>query len=111
MNTARVITSCMILSCASERTVNPMRLAGTCKRYSNSAMPQEMSAAAHHGLPEKFLRCPYHANVMKRFDSVRSTAADSAGCEAATAVRFMTDIRGSADYRLLPAREVLPCDV
>jgi hypothetical protein len=35
-----VITSCSILSCGSERTVKPIRLAGTCSRYSNRAIPQ-----------------------------------------------------------------------
>ncbi len=88
-NTTSVITSCTILSCASESTVKPMRFAGTCSRYSNSAMPHDTSAATHHGLPARFFKCPYHAKVMKRFESVSSTAHARAGCCAIAAVGFM----------------------
>jgi hypothetical protein len=88
-NTTSVITSCMILSCASDSAVKPMRLAGTCSRYSKSAMPHDTSAAIHHGLPARFLRCPYHAKVMNRFDSVSRNAHARAGCWASAAVGFM----------------------
>ena len=50
-----------------------MRLAGTCSRYSNSAMPQLTSAATIQGFWFRCLRCAYHANVMNTFDSVSST--------------------------------------
>src|SRR4051794_32081114 len=80
-----------------------MRFAGTCRRYSNSAMPHEISAAIHHGLPAKFLRCPYQANVMKRFDRVSSAAQASAGCdrtEAANVGMFGRDgASNRGDYR------------
>src|SRR4051812_44635460 len=64
----------MIFSCGSESEVKPMRLAGTCSRYSKSAMPQLTSAAIHHGLSDRFLRCAYQANVMNTFDATRSNA-------------------------------------
>src|SRR4051812_43779518 len=51
-----------------------MRFAGTCTRYSNSAMPQLASAAITHGFDAMFLRWAYHANVMKTFEITRSPA-------------------------------------
>src|SRR5688572_6068209 len=45
-----------------------MRLAGTCSRYSNRAMPQLISAAMYHGDARSSLRCAYHAKVMKRLE-------------------------------------------
>jgi hypothetical protein len=51
-----------------------MRLAGTCSRYSKSAIPQLTRAAIHHGLACRCLRWPYQANVMKRFDKASSVA-------------------------------------
>lgn len=74
MNTASVITSCMIFNCASENCVAPIRLAGTCNRYSNNAMPHEINAAIHHGLLVKFFKWPYHAKVMKMFDKINRPA-------------------------------------
>ena len=71
-NTASVMTYCMILSCASENCVAPIRFAGTCNKYSNSAMPQLISAATHHGLLARFFRWPYHATVMKTLERTRS---------------------------------------
>src|SRR5262245_32312583 len=46
-----------------------MRLAGTCSKYSKSAMPQLTSAAMYHGRPDKFRRCAYHAKVMKTLEA------------------------------------------
>src|SRR5687768_2336153 len=63
------MTSCMILSFASESVRAPMRLAGTCRRYSNSAMPQLTKAAAHHGRLAMLRRWAYHAKVMKTLDA------------------------------------------
>jgi hypothetical protein len=51
-----------------------MRLAGTCTRYSNNAMPQLASAAITQGLADMFLRCAYHANVMNTFDTTSKPA-------------------------------------
>lgn len=42
-------------------------------------MPHDTSAAIHRGFACRCFRCPYHANVMKRFDAVSSTAAVNAG--------------------------------
>src|SRR4051812_40175045 len=64
-----------------------MRLAGTCNRYSNSAMPQLTSAAMTHGLDCRFLRCPYHANVMNRFDAVSINAVSANVDEVRFAMR------------------------
>src|SRR5690606_29736848 len=66
------MTSCMILSCGIVKIVKPMRLAGTCSRYSNSAIPQLTSAAVYQGEDARFLRCPYQANVMKPLLATRS---------------------------------------
>lgn len=49
-----------------------MRLAGTCKRYSNSAIPQLTSAATYQGEDARFLRCPYQANVMNTLLAISS---------------------------------------
>src|ERR1044071_6467353 len=49
-----------------------MRLAGTCSKYSKSAMPQLTNAAMYHFRSARFLRCAYQANVMKMFDVQRS---------------------------------------
>src|ERR1051325_1154742 len=49
-----------------------MRLAGTCSKYSKSAMPQLTNAAMYHFRSARFLRCAYQANVMKMFDAQRS---------------------------------------
>src|SRR5262245_43834430 len=63
----------MILSCASDRLVAPMRLAGTCRRYSNSAMPQLRTAAMYHGRSDRLRRWAYHANVMNTLEAVNNT--------------------------------------
>src|SRR4051812_14069335 len=67
-NTTRVITSCMVLSCAAEYTALPQRLAGTASQYSKNAMPQLAMMASGSGLSLNF-RWPYHANVMKTLDA------------------------------------------
>lgn len=63
------MTSWMIFSWARLRTVKPMRLAGTCKRYSNKAIPQLAKAAIYQGEVDRFFRCPYQAKVMKTFEA------------------------------------------
>src|ERR1043165_3789772 len=68
----------MIFSCASDRVRKPMRLAGTCSRYSNSAMPQLTIAATHHGRSARLRRCAYHAKVMNRFEAMSRRMVGSA---------------------------------
>src|SRR5690349_10710023 len=73
-NTVRVIASCMIFNCARLYWVAPMRLAGTCSRYSNRAMPQLIRAAMYQARLFRLFRCPYQAKVMKMFDSTSRPA-------------------------------------
>src|SRR2546423_8694812 len=49
-----------------------MRFAGTCRRYSKSAIPQLTSAATYHLRSPTFFRCAYHAKVMKTLDAMSS---------------------------------------
>src|SRR6185503_10216984 len=57
-----------------------MRFAGTCKRYSNKAIPQLAMAATYHLWSFKFLRCAYQANVIKTLEAVsRSTVRTMTG--------------------------------
>src|SRR6187401_2517040 len=80
-NTASAMTSCSILSWASDMPEPyPMRLAGTWIRYSNSAIPQLTSAATYHGLACRCFRCPYQANVMKRLDAASNVAVTARVC-------------------------------
>ena len=51
----------------------PMRLAGTCRRYSNRAIPQLTIAARYHGAVFMLRRWPYQANVMKTFEAIKSS--------------------------------------
>src|SRR5262245_45129837 len=67
----------MILSWASDSCEEPMRLAGTCSMYSNSAMPQLRTAAMYHGRSDRLRRWAYHANVMNTLEAVRSTTVRS----------------------------------
>ncbi len=64
----------MILSWARLSVVAPMRLAGTCSRYSKSAIPQLTSAATYQALVCMFFRWPYHAKVMNTLEAVSSSA-------------------------------------
>src|SRR3954464_3244504 len=70
MNTVRVIAPWRILSRARVIFVAPMRLAGTCNKYSNSAMPQLAIAATYHLRSPRFRRCAYQANVMNTFEAM-----------------------------------------
>src|SRR5258705_4004481 len=56
-----------------------MRLAGTCRRYSNRAMPQLAAAAAHHGQAARFFRCAYQAKVMNTLEATSSAAETTTG--------------------------------
>ena len=48
-----------------------MRLAGTWKQYSAKAMSQLITMTLKSGA-DRYLRCPYQANVIKMLDRVRS---------------------------------------
>lgn len=80
-NTRSVITSCITFSCISENgppcRFEPMRLAGTWKQYSKSAMSQLimiMPNMPHFGsiLSAPNFRWPYQAIVMNAFDTTSS---------------------------------------
>jgi hypothetical protein len=51
-----------------------MRLAGTWRRYSNSAMPQLAMAARYQGRSNWFRRWAYQAKVMKMFERINRPA-------------------------------------
>src|SRR3954471_23598493 len=51
----------------------PMRLAGTCSRYSASAMPQLTKAATYQGAVARFFRWPYQARVMNTLEAISSS--------------------------------------
>ena len=79
VNTTSEITSWMTLSCQSVNgppsSALPMRLAGTWKQYSNSAMPQLSSTMAT--TPKRWscdlkAMCPYHAKVIKMLEQISS---------------------------------------
>src|SRR5450759_729253 len=69
-----VMTSCRILSWASEYSDEPIRFVGTMNMYSKNAIPQLRMAAMYHFLSLRFFRCAYQANVMKVFEMIRSPA-------------------------------------
>ena len=69
-----------------------MRLAGTCSRYSASAMPQLTSAAMYHGAVARFFRWPYQAMVMNTLEATSSRmVCNENGMEDS---RFMAQIIG-----------------
>lgn len=81
VKTTNVITSWITLSCQRLKgppfSVNPIRLAGTWKQYSNKAMPQliKIMASKPRFCPQLIclnFKCPYHANVIKVFDITKS---------------------------------------
>src|SRR3954449_2739164 len=51
-----------------------MRLAGTCSRYSNRAIPQLTRAATYQARDRRSFRCAYHAKVMNTFEHVSKLA-------------------------------------
>src|SRR5262249_3002494 len=71
MKTARVMHSCDTLSCVSENFSDPIRLAGTWKMYSASAISQLTRMASTSGW-FLCLRWPYQAIVMNVFEIVSS---------------------------------------
>src|SRR5512136_1740032 len=62
-----------------ERAPKPIRFAGTCRRYSKRAMPQETRAATHQARARRWARWPYQATVMNRLEATSRVAATSAG--------------------------------
>ena len=67
-----------------------MRLAGTCSRYSNNAMPQLTSAATYQGDVARFFRWPYQAKVMKTL--------------LATSSKTVCRLMGSEDRKFMDAQ-------
>src|ERR1039457_3165879 len=47
-----------------------MRLAGTAKEYSSSAIAQETRIAFQSGQSWPYFKCPYQAKVMKIFEAI-----------------------------------------
>lgn len=68
----RAMASCATLSCPADQPwAKPMRLAGTAKQYSTSAMPQLIRMTSISGLVIPPFKCQYQATVMKRFEMTR----------------------------------------
>src|SRR5512140_335575 len=65
-----------------------MRLAGTCSRYSKSAMPQLAIAATHHTRSFRLRRCAYQANVMKTLEAMRRSVVCATTGSDAIVLRF-----------------------
>ena len=81
VKTLSEITSWITFSCMSDNgppfPIYPMRLAGTWKQYSASAIPQLIRIMAINGsdwnhFMDTNFKCPYHAKVIKTFDSMSS---------------------------------------
>src|SRR5438067_24156 len=70
-----------------------MRLAGTCSRYSKSAMPQLTTATTYHEDPVlKYFRWPYQAIVMNRLDPMSSRmVCQDRGMEASGFMRGLSE--------------------
>src|SRR5258705_9520564 len=78
-NTLSVMTSCSIFNCGKVSLLNPIRLAGTCSRYSKNAIPQLASTATISGFEPRFFKWPYQANVMKTFDATSNNTVERIG--------------------------------
>jgi len=74
MKTERVMISCKIFSSPIFMTLCPIRFAGTWSKYSNKAIPQLTNTATIQGLWEKFFKCPYQANVIKKLLQINMKA-------------------------------------
>src|SRR5438105_732909 len=78
-----------------------MRLAGTCNRYSKSAMPQLARATTYHADPSlKNFRWPYQATVMNTLEATRSRMVCS---ESGMAGELMRPLLVHADEWLVVA--------
>src|SRR5438105_11712578 len=80
-----------------------MRLAGTCSRYSNRAMPQLTSAAIHHGLAESSFKWAYQAKIMNTFEPI-SIKPQSAALENCIRRSFQLFARRTRRGDRAPAR-------
>src|SRR5271163_2153028 len=69
--TTSVMHSCKTLSCGTDHSAEPIRLAGTWKIYSNKAIPQLARITIQSGWSLNF-RCPYQARFIKVFERVSS---------------------------------------
>jgi putative transcriptional regulator len=86
INTTSVITSCIIFNCmrvnGPPKALNPILFAGTWKQYSKNAITQliTINASKPH-LGNSFsvlnLRWPYHAIVMKLFETISKIMVNS----------------------------------
>lgn len=85
-NITRVITSCIIFNCNSEKGppnwLKPNLFAGTCAQYSKNAINQLITITPNipqldrsFGVPN--FRCPYQANVIKLLDKINSKIVDN----------------------------------
>lgn len=91
------MASCATLSCPADQPwAKPMRLAGTAKQYSTSAMPQLIRMTTTSGLVIPPFRCQYQATVMKRFEMTRRAMVGMNGLEQGRGNRTATTGRGSA---------------
>src|SRR5258706_32268 len=82
-----------------------MRLAGTIRRYSASAMPQLASAAIHQGFADSSFRCAYHAKVMNTFEANSRPAEVAMGesCISVNPFCFLVPASGKQGAGLAPA--------
>src|SRR5260221_4945117 len=65
------LSTWLVLSREVKNSYEPMRFAGTWKQYSKKAMPQ-LARMTFQSASLRYLRWPYHANVMKMFEMVSS---------------------------------------
>src|SRR5690349_945685 len=101
------MTSCMIFSCERFSTVLPMRLAGTCRVYSNSAMPQLTRIATISGRARRLRRCAYHANVMKMLEQTSSPADVATVLKVTLAPRSVEDVLPETRFFVWPSRRAI----
>src|SRR5579864_8436727 len=100
-NTERVMTSCMVLSCAALNSYEPSRLAGTWKQYSKNAMPQLVMITFHRATLRNF-KCPYQANVMNMFEMVRRRIVRMRPVDSSKDIRSIrSDSRGSRNQLIM----------
>src|ERR1043165_1209112 len=70
-----------------------MRLAGTARQYSGSAINQLMAMNPNNGIVGGALRCQYHATVMKTLEAISSRMVVMRRHAGAAAGRAMRPVR------------------
>ena len=75
LKTTKVMTSCIVFSCAAENWVCPTRLAGA-KTILHEAISQLIIMTFHKGDSLNF-KWPYQAKVIKIFDTKRNTTVNT----------------------------------